>query len=137
LNNPWLSSGAGGNRPIGLVVESELILPRSDLLETEHYNDHLRPAQVDGGVGVTIQKDGSRYCSVTVLFPQATAERDADTVGRLQRLVPHMLRVTQLNRQLAALESRAIAAEAALDGLVTAMMVVNDRGARRIRKHSG
>jgi DNA-binding CsgD family transcriptional regulator len=63
-----------------------------------------------------------------VPFPQATAERDSDTVGRLQRLVPHILRVTQLNRQLATLETRAIAAEAVLDRLVTAMVIVNARG---------
>jgi DNA-binding CsgD family transcriptional regulator len=128
LNNPWLSSGAAGNRPIGVVVATELLLPRSDLFKTEHYNDFLRPAQVDAGVGVTIQKDGSRYVSVNVFFPQATMERDSDTVGRLQRLAPHMLRVTQLNRQLAGLESRALAAEAALDRLVTAMIVVNTKG---------
>jgi DNA-binding CsgD family transcriptional regulator len=127
-NNPWLSSGMGGNRPTGLVITSEQLLPRSELIKTEHYNDHLRPAHVDGGVGVTIQKDSSRYFSVTVLFPQATAERDPDTVRRLQRLVPHMLRVSQLNRQLASLETRAIAAEAALDELATAMMIVNVAG---------
>jgi DNA-binding CsgD family transcriptional regulator len=127
-NNPWLSSGVGGNRPIGVVVTTELLLPRSDLFKTEHYNDFLRPAQVDGGVSVTIQKDSSRYISVNVLFPQVTAERDSDTVGRLQRLAPHMLRVTQLNRQLAGLETRALAAEAVLDGLVTAMIVVNAKG---------
>jgi hypothetical protein len=111
-----------------VVVTTELVLPRSDLFKTEHYNDFLRPAQVDSGVAVTIQKDSSRYFSVNVLFPQATAERDSDAVGRLQRLVPHMLRVTQLNRQLAGLETRALAAETVLDGLVTAMMVVNAAG---------
>jgi DNA-binding CsgD family transcriptional regulator len=128
LNNPWLLARSGGSRQIGVVGVTERLVSRSDLFKPEHYNDFLRPAQVDGGVGVTIQKDSSRYVFVTVLFPQATAERDSDTAGRLQRLVPHILRVTQLNRQLAGLETRALAAEAFLDGLVTAMIVVNARG---------
>ena len=63
-----------------------------------------------------------------MLFPQATAERDSDAAGRLQRLAPHMLRVAQLKGQLAGLETRALAAEAVLDGLATAMMVVNATG---------
>jgi DNA-binding CsgD family transcriptional regulator len=103
------------------------VLPRTDLLKTEHYNDFLRPAlRVDEAVFAILQKDDSRRVSLTVLFPQA--ERDFDTVGRLQRLVPHMLRAIQLNRQLEGLEARAIAAETVLDGLVTAMMVVNAAG---------
>jgi DNA-binding CsgD family transcriptional regulator len=128
LNNPWLSCGQARSRPIGIVATTELVLPRSDLFKTEHYNDFARFSQIDGGVGVTIQKDSSRYFSVGVFFPQVTAERDSDTVGRLQRLVPHILRVSQLNRQLAGFESRALAAEAVLDGLVTAMIIVNAKG---------
>jgi hypothetical protein len=65
---------------------------------------------------------------VSVLFPQRTAETDADAIGRLQRLAPHLLRVAQLNRQLAGLEARAVMAEAFLEGLATAMWVVSDGG---------
>jgi PAS domain-containing protein len=124
--NPWQPQA--GDLPVGMVLVSERVLPRSDLFKTEHYNDFLRPAQVCDGVGVTIQKDDSRHCAITVLFPQSTAERDTDTVGRLQRLVPHIRRVTQLNRQLAGLETRGIAAEALLDRLATAIIVVNATG---------
>jgi hypothetical protein len=130
-NNPWMmrvgriSPRRLPGDPIGQVVRSEQVLPRSDLLKTEHYNDFLRPAQVEALVSVKIQGDGSRRVSLNVLFPQATAERDPDTVGRLQRLVPHILRVAQLNRQLGGFETRAVSAEAALNGLGTAMMIVN------------
>jgi DNA-binding CsgD family transcriptional regulator len=123
-NNPWWPRRLPGD-PIGVVVRSEQVLARSDLLKTEHYNDFLRPALVESLVGVKIQEDGSRRMSVNVLFPQATLERDPDTVGRLQRLVPHILRVAQLKRQLGGFEARAVSAEAALNGLGTAMMIVN------------
>ena len=67
-NNPWVPRV--GNRPTGMVTTLERVLPRSELFKTEHYNDFLQPAQVDSGVAVTIQKDGSRYFSISVLFPQ-------------------------------------------------------------------
>ena len=87
--NPWQPQGR--DVPVGVVATSEHVLPRSDLFKTEHYNDFLRPAQVDDAVGVTIQKDDLRHCAITILFPQSTAARDTDAVGRLQRLVPHIL----------------------------------------------
>jgi len=55
-------------------------------------------------------------------------ERDRHIVGRLQHLAPHLLRVAQLTRQLAELQTRAVASEVALDRLATAMMVVNRSG---------
>jgi hypothetical protein len=123
-NTPWRRRLPGD--PIGVVVRSEQALPRSELMKTEHYNDFLRPAQVDTLVAVKIQGgDGPPRMSLNVLFPQATAERDPDTAGRLQRLVPHILRVAQLKRQLGGFEARAVSAEAALNGLGTAMMIVN------------
>jgi PAS domain-containing protein len=132
--NPWrLRVGevsprlTGASVPTGLVRTVEHLLPRADLLKTESYNDFLWPAlQVDTAVFVNLQNDDFRRVTLNVLFPQA--ERDFDTVGRLQRLVPHVLRAFQLNRQLEGLETRAIAAETVLDGLVTAMMVVDAAG---------
>ena len=120
--NPWLPHL--NKRPAGVAVPAEFMLPRAALLRTEFYCDYLRPVHLDSGVGITVQKDGSRHMVVSVLFPQLTAETDDDTIGRLQRLAPHLLRVAQLNRQLAGLEARAAAAEAVLDGLVTAMYAV-------------
>lgn len=124
--NPWIPNLA--KRPIGRVTPAEFLLPQADLIKTEFYQDFLRRARLDSGVGVTVQRDGTRHLVVSVMFPHATAERDPDAVSRLQRLVPHLLRVAQLNRELAVLETRAVAAETALDRLATAMLVVNTAG---------
>jgi len=124
--NPWIPSLP--RRPIGRVVPAEFMLPQRDLIKTEFYSDFLRPAQLDSGVGVTVEQSGTRHMIVSILFPQRTAEHDGDAVGRLQRLVPHLLRVAQLNRQFGGLEARALAAETALDRLATALIVVHANG---------
>jgi DNA-binding CsgD family transcriptional regulator len=120
--NPWVPSL--GRRPIGRAVPAEFMLPHAELIRTEFYQDFLRHLRLDSGVGVTIQQDGARHMVVSVLFPHGTAERDDDVVGRLQRLVPHLLRVAQVNRQFAGLETRAAVAEAALDRVALATIVV-------------
>jgi DNA-binding CsgD family transcriptional regulator len=59
---------------------------------------------------------------------RADLGRDKHIVGRLQRLVPHLLRVAQLNRQLGQLEARARATETCLDRLAMAMLLVDSAG---------
>jgi DNA-binding CsgD family transcriptional regulator/PAS domain-containing protein len=130
--NPWIPGL--GKRPIGQVVPAEFMLPRADLMKTEFYQDFLTRAKLDSGVGVTVQQDGTRYLIVSVLFPHSLAERDPDTIDRLQRLAPHLQRVAQLNRQFAGIETRAVAAEAALQHLATALLIVDAAG--RVAYHS-
>jgi DNA-binding CsgD family transcriptional regulator len=122
-SNPWIPRL--DRRPVGLVTFAEALVPRAELVRTECYQDFLRPARIETGIGVTLQRDGSRHMVLSLLFPLATAERDADTVGRLQRLVPHLLRVAQLERQIAELQVRAESGEAALDRLAVGMIIVD------------
>jgi DNA-binding CsgD family transcriptional regulator len=126
LTNPFIPPMA--KRPVGLVVLAGSAVPRSELIKTEFYNDMLRPSNIDDVVTVILQRDGSLHMTLAVGIPQVTAEGDADAIGRLQRLAPHLIRVVQLNRRLADLEMQANAAEAALDRFASAMLIVNTVG---------
>jgi DNA-binding CsgD family transcriptional regulator/PAS domain-containing protein len=124
--NPWLAAGA--LRAAGSTMVSDALLPFDALRGTEFYNDWCRPQNIGGGVGIMLERDHRRMMSVTVLLSRKTMDRDGDLTGRLKRLAPHLLRVAQLNRQFAALEARAAAAEGALDRLATAMLVLSADG---------
>ena len=121
--NPWMTRIP--TRPVGVAASADALFPQSALLETEFYNDWLRPQGLAAGHNIIVQRDGSRHMIVTILYPNATAEKDLDAVDRLQRLAPHLLRVSQLNRQIALLETRAQTAEAALDAQDTAVFLVD------------
>ncbi len=124
--NPWLARPA--ERPLGVVLTTEHVVPHADLLKTEYYHDFCRPQGIDLAVGLTVVEDGTRSMVVSAMGRRNDLERDRHIMGRLSRLAPHLVRVAQLNRQLVTLETRTISAEAALDRLGTAVFVVNVTG---------
>lgn len=124
--NPWLANA--WRLQTGVASSADVMCPRPDLKRTEFYNDFLKPMGVGAGAGVIIQQNESRFMLLTTLFPEQTAARDPDIVGRLQRFAPHVLRVAQINRQLALLETCAALGRAPR-GRGAAMLVVAPDGA--------
>ena len=123
--NPWFGAAEPS---VGLAVLSDSLMPYNDLLRTEFFNDWCRPQNLGGGLGATVERNGCRASAVSILLPRATIEGDALAVTRLQLLTPHILRVTQLQRQFAALEMRALAAEGAIDRRAKAMLLLGAAG---------
>ena len=76
------------HRPIGLAAHSESIVPRAALFKTDYYNDFLKPLEIDGAIGLTLERTGDRHTVLSVYIPTATWDRDAEAVERMQRLAP-------------------------------------------------
>lgn len=89
--NPWMRAAA--QRPVGLAVRSEQMLPRPDLLRTEFYADYLVPHGLGTAVGVTVYKEERCNFMLSVLG----AETDDATLDAaralLGQLAPHLRRV--------------------------------------------
>ena len=136
--NPWQARVM--RQPLGIAKSAEFLVSSAELTRTEFFNDWLRPQGLATGVGLVLQRDGSRFLSISVLYPRHTEAADPDAIDRLQRLAPHIMRVVQLNRQIAVLEARAQAAELALDTHEIMLLVVNsaaepvfmNKGAERV-----
>jgi DNA-binding CsgD family transcriptional regulator len=88
--NPWMAKAAV--RPIGRGVVAEQMLPRSDFVRTEYYNDFARKNGMESAVGVTIIRDRG----VSFMLSTATSRADPDAnmaeAERLTRLAPHLRR---------------------------------------------
>jgi DNA-binding CsgD family transcriptional regulator len=120
--NPWLKNVKG--IPVGLVVPSELRFPSELLPRTEFYADWLRPQGLHSGAGVTILQDAGRFMALSTLFPAGMEEQKRSAVARMQRLVPHLRRAAEINRQLGFSDFRWRAAEQALNRLLVSVIIV-------------
>lgn len=88
--NPWMPRAS--IRQIGVGVVADQMLPHVELVETEFYNDFLRPNGVRSAVGVTIERaDGLSF-----LLSTMTSERDPESnrpfAEQLTRIAPHLKR---------------------------------------------
>ena len=88
--NPFMPHAA--IRPLGLVVQSDQMLPREALKRSEYYNDFLMPQEVEAGFGVTMARDGGCNFLFSIMCADLD-ERHAEAVMEcIQALVPHLKR---------------------------------------------
>ncbi len=119
LLNPWTKEA--GRLDSGTVHTTDELVPGREILHSEFYNGWLRPQKVDRGFGMVVFRDHTRLIGLSVLHrEQPDRGWDLDHNLRLmRRLVPHMQRAAQIERQLA----RARATETVMSDLIARLPI--------------
>ena len=108
--------------PSGTVLTDAMIIPKSELVRTEFYNDFLVPQRLGSMLSaVALVEQGQQ----TVIATHRQDEFDPGHIQLFQRLAPHLQRAVQLNTTLAGLEMRCEASAETLNRLQQGALLVD------------
>lgn len=106
----------------GTVMTDAMIMPNSELVRTEFYNDFLVPQRLGSMLSAVALVEQGRQ---TVIAAHRQPDFGPDHVSLFQRLVPHFQRAVQLNIRLAELELHHQASAEALNRLEQGALLVD------------
>jgi len=132
--------------PAGIVCPEHKLIQSAELERSEFYNDWMRPAKLEGTIGLTLIRNGNFEARLFIPRWLGSEPYSDEEVAFVQRLAPHLQRAVGLNHRLAVLQGERRTFEAALDRLNTAVLLLNESGAlcycnpagaELLKKHDG
>lgn len=104
------------------VLTDDEVLPTSDLLRSEYYNDFMRPFGMHSGVFIRLGLEGDEVFAISISRAREHGRFRPEELAAIRRLHPHLLRSFSLGRKVAATqvlgESLADALNAVRHGIV-------------------
>jgi DNA-binding CsgD family transcriptional regulator len=110
--------------PAGTVQTDSMVMPRSEFVRTEFYNDYLLPHGIASMLNAVVSLEEGRQTVVTI---HGQREFEPDQIKLHRRLAPHLERAVQLNIKLANLEMVQTASVEALNQLEQGALLVDAR----------
>lgn len=114
----------------GKVDFAGTLLPVSQVVGTEFYNDWMKPQGISPNhLGVVLSRSGGAMSLLCVAPHVRVFDKNPEQYGdRLQMLVPHMVRALELNRVLANAALTNEVSHAMLDAMPTSVFLLTDGG---------
>lgn len=108
--------------PAGRVIDTDEIMPRNELTDSDFYRSFLSAWGMELAVAVILDRRGSERLGFILAGPP---DRDLSGLKRgLRLLAPHLQRAVRISRNLGEANLRAAAAETALDGAPVAVLTL-------------
>lgn len=130
-HNVWLSREQDYRRPGRIHIGKDLV-PEGQLVETEFYQDWLRPQDLHHRLCAVLRRAGSSVVLLEALRPRDSRGFDQGDVDRLRALLPHFQVRLRIERRMTELKMKRDAAVHALDRLPWGVVLVDDRGQRLV-----
>jgi DNA-binding CsgD family transcriptional regulator len=123
--DPWVATArAKGTLLPGIVHVGEELVPRSELVRTEYYNDFGRPYAMTRVLSAALRRDESVVSSVSLLRDDAHRPFHRRESALLELLIPHLQRALEVHRRLMAVELLNEGLTGALHRLPTGVLIV-------------
>lgn len=103
--NILLTEGVSLHHP-GIVRTSETICSPETLLNSEYYNDFLRPYDIRFSIAVTVVRERDRVVHLSAFRPHGTGPFECNEMTLLSELYPHVRQAIQLSFRLMEQEQR-------------------------------
>lgn len=112
----------------GAVIGEHMLVPRQAYTQSEFYNDYSRRFDIDRSATI-ILADAEGYVSCLGIVRGCNSESFSPSeLDLLRRLLPHLQRAIDLNRQLAVMRDERDEARAALDRMELAVLFLGESG---------
>jgi DNA-binding CsgD family transcriptional regulator len=109
--------------PAGTIRTDSMIMPKSELVRTEFYNDFLAPQRLGSMLNMIALVERGQQ---TAIATYRQDEFDPEHIQLFRLLAPHLQRAVQLNTRLAGLEMRCEASAEALNRLEQGALLVDE-----------
>lgn len=110
------------------VLTDDELMPKSDLMRSEFYNDCLRPLDIHSVMFFRLALHEDDVFAISISRAERRDRFDADELAAAHRLHPHLLRSFALGRKFSAAERRSDDLADALGGLRHAVVLVGADG---------
>jgi len=124
--NPWMQRSAHLMRP-GTVMDSDAVLPRSELRRTRYYNEYLRIGDIEQSLALCAQADAEGIVVATLCRPGGVGYTEAD-LALARKVAPHWGNAYAILRRMSWLERQVKTLEGAVEASPLAMLMLDARG---------
>lgn len=123
--NPWIPGAS--LVPIGQGVTGEDVFPRAEMLNTEFYNDWLRPqAGGETSIGVTVIRESARTFILSTVTPSIDVDLNRQVANLYGSLFPHLRRAAAFTRRTEALSDQRKAGQSLFDAIGVGLLYVSE-----------
>jgi len=100
--NPWMQAATRNELfNSGAVVTSQQVLPDTELLKTEYYNDFLRRLDLHNLTGAMLLQEPGALSHLSILRPRRMGEFGPREVRILTTITPHLRRAFRMHQKMA------------------------------------
>ena len=119
------------------VVTDEHALPKSELMQSEYYNDFLQPLGIHSLLMVGLALKHTRFATINILRSPRYGQFEVDEIGIAARLQPHLIRAFELGLKLAETQQMNTSLSQSLDRSSHGVFLVDTDARVRHINHAG